>query len=90
MERDRLEAALAREFDANPGHCRVVARQATDLADSGRLERDLGIDLDAETVVSNLADAPEECSLRERWNWWVGSLSVAGEGYGRFAVRLLD
>jgi hypothetical protein len=90
VEQDRLEAALAREFGADIGHCRVVARQATDLADSGRLAADFGIDLTVETVVSNLRDAPEDASLRERWNWWLGAVSVSHDGYERFDVRLLE
>ena len=90
MDRERLETTLAREFDADQGHCRVVARQATDLADSGKLEREYDIEPSVEVVVSNLQDAPDDTTLRERWNWWMGSLSVAGEGYERFAVRLLD
>lgn len=90
MERDRLEAALAREFDADIGHCRVVARQATDLADSGQLERDLDVEPTVETIVSNLNDAPDGSSLRERWNWWLGSIAVTHDGYRRFSVRLLE
>ena len=87
MDRDRLEAALAREFDAGPAARRVVARQAMDLADSGQLEGDLGVALEVETVVANLADAPAEYGLRERWNWWLGALSLSHGGYDRFAVR---
>jgi hypothetical protein len=90
VEQDRLEAALAREFGADVGHCRVVARQATDLADSGRLAADLDIDLNVETVVSNLRDAPDGYSVRERWNWWLGALSLSHGDYERFTVRLLE
>ena len=90
MEQDRLEAALAREFDADIGHCRVVARQATDLADSGKLAADLGIDLTVETVISNLRDAPDGYTLRERWNWWLGAVAVTHDGYERFDVRLIE
>ena len=90
MEREELARALVRAFDADPAVARVVARQATDLADSGQLERDLDVALSVDTVCSNLEDAPDEYSLRERWNWWVGSLSVTHDGYDRFAVRRLD
>jgi hypothetical protein len=47
----------------------------------------MGIELTAETVVSNLEDAPAEYSLAERWNWWIGSLDLSYGGYRRFSVR---
>jgi len=83
----RLESALETEFGGSDTACRVVARQARDLADSGRLEDDLGVDLTVETVLSNLRDAPEDRSLIERWNWWIGSLELSHGGYQQFRVR---
>jgi hypothetical protein len=90
VDRDRLEAALADAFDADPAACRVVARQATDLAHSGRLAQDLDIELTVETVVANLQEAPDDASLCERWNWWVGAMRLTHDGYERFTVRRLD
>jgi hypothetical protein len=81
--RDELEAA----FGASGPDRRVVARQARDLADSGRIARDLGFELTAEAIVSNLADAPAGYSLVERWNWWIGSLDLSHGGYQRFSIR---
>jgi hypothetical protein len=65
---------------------RVVARQAGDLADSGAYEGDAGTVLTPQAVVENLADAPDEYDLVERWNWWVGALDLAHGGYDRFRV----
>jgi hypothetical protein len=81
--RDELEAA----FGASGPDRRVVARQARDLADSGRIARDLGFELTAGAIVSNLADAPAGYSLVERWNWWIGSLDLSHGGYQRFSIR---
>lgn len=80
---ERLEAA----FGGSPQIRRAVARQARDLADSGRIEDALGYQLTAEAVISNLDDAPEEHGLVERWNWWIGSLELADGNYQRFRVR---
>lgn len=86
MNPARLQRDL-REFDPEPEALRVVVRQATDLADSGRFEEDAGYLLGPGVVVRNLRDAPHE-GLVERWNWWIGSLVVAyGEEYARFEVR---
>jgi len=87
MDRQRLVAELGREFDGSEQARRVVSRQARDLADSGRLESDLDVELSTETVLSNLADAPGAHSLTERWNWWIGSLELSHGGYQRFRVR---
>ncbi|WP_123536528.1 hypothetical protein [Halosimplex salinum] len=87
MNRERLEDELER-FESDADARRVVARQARDLADSGFVEDDLGFELDVETVVENLADAPEDHSLVERWNWWVGSLELSHGGYEQFQVRV--
>jgi hypothetical protein len=86
MNRARLEAALREAFDPAPGELRVVVRQATDLADSGRYEADAGRPLSADVVVEGLGDAPDE-GLAERWNWWVGSLELAYGDYEAFGVR---
>ena len=82
-----LRAELADTFGGSERTRRIVARTASDLADSGRLEGDMGIEVTPRTVISNLEDAPEEYSLVERWNWWVGSLDLSHGGYQRFFVR---
>lgn len=87
MNRERLETALTEEFDATPEAARVIGRQASDLADSGRTESDLGFELTVEAVCRNLRDAPEDHSAVERWNWWIGSLDVSHSGYQRFQIR---
>lgn len=88
MDRQRLAEALEREFGGNPDTIRAVSRQASDLADSGEFAEDAGYELATEPVLEHLHDAPEEYSLVERWNWWVGSLEIAyGERYRRFRVR---
>ncbi|MFB6183259.1 MAG: hypothetical protein ABEI96_01780 [Haloarculaceae archaeon] len=87
MERERLESDLAAAFDASDDACRIVARQARDLADSGAFERDFGEELTADVVVDELEDAPAEYTLAERWNWWLGSLELSHGGYERFYVR---
>ena len=87
MNRQRLESELAARYDADEATRRVLARQAGDLADSGKLATDFGYDLAVEDVLANLADAPEGRSLIERWNWWIGSLDLSHGGYERFHVR---
>jgi hypothetical protein len=87
MDPDHLDAALAEAFDAAPGERRAVVRHATDLADAGRLATDRGAPLTVDTLVAELADAPEGSSLPGRWNWWIGALDVAYGGYAEFAVR---
>jgi len=87
VDRDRLEATLATRFDADEDTAHVVARQARDLADSGRIEADFGYELTAEDVVSHLQDAPDEYGLLQRWNWWLGSLEVTHSGYDQFHAR---
>ncbi|WP_394354279.1 hypothetical protein [Halorarum salinum] len=82
--------ALEREFGGEEPQRKVVARQARDLADSGKVEADRGDELTVETVVGNMADAPEDSDLVERWNWWLGSLETAYGGYERFTVRFVD
>ena len=86
MDRQELEAALRRAFDAG-ADAAVVARQAGDVADAGRFETDFDAELTVDDVVSNLRDAPAEYTLVERWNWWLGALDLSHGGYGRFSVR---
>lgn len=87
MDRERLVDELAEEFGGSDSTLRAVSRQARDLADSGRIEEDMGFRLTVEEVISNLEDAPEEHSLIERWNWWIGSLELSFGDYQRFRVR---
>jgi hypothetical protein len=83
-----LLAALE-TFDGTDAERRVVARQATDLADSGKLASDRGESPTAEDVIADLEDAPDDHDLIERWNWWLGSLETAYGGYERFTVRIV-
>jgi hypothetical protein len=87
VDRERLVERLEAEFCGSEAARRAVSRQARDMADSGRIEEELGYELTVETVVSNLADAPAEYGLIERWNWWVGSLELSHGNYQRFRVR---
>ena len=68
---------------------RAVARHARDLADSGRYADDAEVELTAEHVVVQLADAPEGGPI-ERWNWWIGSLELAYGAYSEFLIRAPD
>ena len=86
MDRQELERVLRETFDG-AGAAAVVARQAGDMADGGQFDADFGGELTVETVVDNLQDAPEEYSLAERWNWWLGALDLSHGGYTRFSVR---
>ena len=87
MDRERLERGLAEAFGGEEEALRAVSRQAHDLADSGRIDADFGHELTVEVVLDNLADAPDDHDLVERWNWWVGSLDLSQGGYQRFHVR---
>ncbi|WP_436936227.1 hypothetical protein [Halovenus marina] len=87
MDRARLADALASSFDGSDSIRRAVTRQARDLDDVGWIERDLGYELTVDAVISNLDDAPDEYSLAERWNWWIGSLELSHGGYDQFRVR---
>lgn len=89
MDTRELRTALRREFGGSDASLRVVVRQARDLADAGKPERDRGHELTVDDVVRNLADAPED-GVVERWNWWMSSLETAYGGYERFAVRFVD
>jgi len=85
LDADALCERLAR-FGGSAAERRAVARAARDLADDGRIVDDIDAPLTADLVVSNLADAPDG-GPADRWNWWLGSLSVAFGGYREFAVR---
>ncbi len=87
VDRERLERELAEAFGGDEETLRAVSRQAQDLADAGRIHEDFGHELTVRFVVDNLADAPDDHSLVERWNWWVGSLDLSQGGYRRFHVR---
>jgi hypothetical protein len=87
VNRARLVEALETAFDGSDSVQRAVSRQARDLDDASRIEDDLGHELTVESIISNLEDAPEEYTLVERWNWWIGSLELSHGGYDRFRVR---
>lgn len=87
MDSESLARELEAAFGGSDQARRTVARQARDLADAGRIEETLGYELTVADVVENLADAPEDRSLVERWNWWLGSLELSHGGYNRFRVR---
>jgi hypothetical protein len=87
VDRDSLVARLDSEFGGSDSALRAVSRQARDLDDSGRLADDLDTELTVDLICRNLADAPEEYTLIERWNWWIGSLDLSHGGYQRFRVR---
>lgn len=89
-DRFDAEALIAglEPFGGDESERRTVARNARDLADSGRYVEDSGIELTPEHVVVQLADAPDGGPI-ERWNWWLGSLEVAYGGYAEFQVRYL-
>ncbi|MFO7925090.1 MAG: hypothetical protein ACQET5_01910 [Halobacteriota archaeon] len=73
-------------FGGDDAERRAVARHARDLADSGRYAEDAEIELTAEHVAVQLADAPEG-GPADRWNWWIGSLEFAYGGYAEFQIR---
>lgn len=87
MDRERLVDKLEQRFDGSETALRAVSRQARDLADSGRIAEDIDHQLTIDIVVSNLDDAPDDHSLVERWNWWIGSLELSFGRYQRFRVR---
>lgn len=106
LDRETFESRLAEAFGGTATERRVVARMAGDLADAGRYERDTGVALTAAEAVDHLADAPahegddeadapsggaaSEGAVAARWNWWMGSLSLAYGGYDRFRVDEWD
>ena len=90
MDKERLEEALSEEFGGTGAERRAVARAARDLADSGNPSRDRGHALTAPGVIRHLSDAPDDSSLVERWNWWMGALEAAYGGYDYFMVRFVE
>jgi hypothetical protein len=82
-----LVDALRAAFDGEDAEYRVVARQARDLADAGIVAEDRGEPLTIAEIVRNLGDAPEDASVADRWNWWLGALDAAYGGYREFEVR---
>jgi hypothetical protein len=87
VDQSRLKSALER-YDGSEETRHVVARQARDLADSGRIAEDFDYELTVADVLDNLDDAPDGHTLAERWNWWIGSLEVSHGGYHEFRVRV--
>jgi hypothetical protein len=87
MDRDELERELEVAFGDDQQTRRAISRQARDLADSGRIQSDFDYQLTVDAVVDHLSDAPDDHTLVERWNWWVGSLDLSEGGYQRFHVR---
>lgn len=87
LDPEALQAALDSAFGGTAAERRVVARQARDLADSGKHDADRGRPLTVEEIVENLDDAPDGESLPSRWNWWLGALDVAYGGYREFQVE---
>lgn len=85
LDAEELANALAR-FGGTAEERRTVARQAADLAASGKHARDRSHPLTEAVVVEELGDA-REGSPAERWNWWMGALEVAYGGYEPFQVR---
>ncbi|AEN05628.1 hypothetical protein [Halolamina sp.] len=85
LDSESLAAALA-AFGGTDAERHTVARQAADLAASGKHARDRSHPLTAAVVVDELGDA-REGSPAERWNWWMGALEVAYGGYEAFQVR---
>ncbi|MFB6221845.1 MAG: hypothetical protein ABEH90_10465 [Halolamina sp.] len=80
-----LADALA-TFGGSETERRTVARQAADLAASGKYARDRSHPLTEAAVVDQLAEA-REGSPAERWNWWMGALEAAYGGYEAFSVQ---
>jgi hypothetical protein len=91
VNRAVLQLLLRQRYpDSSVAERRVVARAAGDLADSGRLDADRGTALTPQDVLANVTEAPDELSLIERWNWWVGALSLARGGYDDFRIRRVE
>lgn len=86
MDREYLAPRLADKFSGSPGQHRAVARAASDLADAGTYRTDMEVALTPDLVCSELADAPDEMDVVERWNWWIESLEYAHGGYTQFLV----
>lgn len=87
MNRELLDLRLEKSLGGPAAERRVVVRQAGDLHDSGRYVETHGEELGVDVVIANLADAPDEYGLVERWNWWIGALELAHGGYDSFRIR---
>jgi len=85
-----LNGALETAFDGSDAERRVVARQVRDLAESGEHEADRGFVLTDAELIDQLGDAPADCTLPERWNWWLGALEAAYGGYRAFQVQAVE
>lgn len=85
LDPDALAAALE-QFGGSEAERRTVARQAVDLADAGTYRVDASRFLTVDLIVDELGDASGG-SPADRWNWWIGVLSVAYGGYEQFGVR---
>ncbi|MFC4358359.1 hypothetical protein ACFO0N_10420 [Halobium salinum] len=87
---ETLEVILREAFGGTDAERRVVVRQARDLADSGKHDADRGFPLTVDELLDHLGDAPADCTVPERWNWWLGSLEVAYGGYREFQVQAVE
>ena len=85
LDTSSLAEALA-QFGGGESERRTVARQAADLAASGKHARDRSHPLTEAVVVDQLSEA-HEGSPADRWNWWMGALEAAYGGYEAFSVR---
>lgn len=85
IDRSSLADALS-AFGGSEAERRTVARQAADLAASGKHARDRSHPLTEAVVVDQLGEA-REGSPADRWNWWMGALEAAYGGYEAFSVR---
>ncbi|WP_129112619.1 hypothetical protein [Halegenticoccus tardaugens] len=90
MDERALDRALESAFGGTAAERRVVVRQARDLADAEKTETDRDAALTVEEVIRQLGDAPADCTLPERWNWWLGALEAAYGGYREFQVRAVE
>ena len=67
----------------------TAAFGADELIEALRAEFD-GDDAEYRVVARqarDLADAPDESGVADRWNWWLGALDAAYGGYREFEVR---
>ena len=85
IDPDEIADARSR-FGGTEPERRAAAGAAADLADSGHYRRDSGRRLTTALILDELADAPDG-SPADRWNWWIGVLSVAYGGYEQFSVQ---
>ncbi|MFB6299690.1 MAG: hypothetical protein ABEH65_05460 [Halobacteriales archaeon] len=90
MNRELLSIRLEKVFGATATERRVVVRQAGDLYDSGKYRADHDSRLTVDVIIANLSEAPDDYDLVERWNWWIGAMDLAHEGYQPFLIRRLD